>query len=63
MIKNFKGISAEELIKALKEVPGNTKICIDVLGNNFPIKQVEQCTYYDWDNGKRVQGRKGILVR
>ncbi len=54
MIKNFKGISAEELIKVLKEVPGNTKICINVLGNNFPIKKVEQCTYYDWDNGKRV---------
>jgi hypothetical protein len=62
-LRNFKGISAEKLIEFLKQVPGDTKICIDVLGDNFPIKQVEECIYFYWKDGKKVQEHKGILVR
>lgn len=61
-IRNFRGISAEKLIEVLKEVPGDTKICIDVLGDNFPIKTVEECIYYEWNNGKRIAEHKGIKV-
>ncbi len=63
MIRDFNGISADKLIQSLKEVPGDTKICIDVIGNNFPIKQVEECIYYDWNSGKKIQEHKGILIR
>ncbi|MBN1053077.1 hypothetical protein FDB75_06530 [Clostridium botulinum] len=62
-LRDFKGITSEKLIQILKEVPGDTKICIDILGDNFPIKTVEECIYYEWNNGKRVQGHKGIIVR
>jgi hypothetical protein len=62
-IWNFRGISAEKLIEVLKQVPGDTKICIDVLGDNFLIKQVEECIYYDWNNGKKEQEHKGILIK
>lgn len=62
-IRNFKGITAEKLIEVLKEVPSDTKVCIDILGDNFPIKQVEECIYYDWINGKRIVEHNGILIR
>ncbi|NFA43699.1 hypothetical protein EXM65_14300 [Clostridium botulinum] len=62
MIRDFNGISADKLIQALKEVPGDTKICIDVLNEKFPVRQVEECTYYDWNNGKKIAEHKGILI-
>lgn len=62
-IRNFKGITAEKLIEVLKEVPSDTKVCIDILGDNFPIKQVEECVYYDWINGNRIVEHNGILIR
>lgn len=62
-VRNFRGISAEKLIEVLKQVPGDTKICIDVLGDNFPIKNIQDCIYHDWDNGKKGQEHKGILLR
>lgn len=61
-IRNFRGITAEKLIEFLKQVPGNTKVCIDLLGDNFPAKQVKECTYYEWDNGKKVTNHQGILI-
>ncbi|NFA43910.1 hypothetical protein EXM65_15380 [Clostridium botulinum] len=62
-IRNFKGISVKTLIEVLKKVPGDTKICIDVLGDNFPIKTIDDCVYYEWDNGKKVAEHKGIVIR
>ncbi|MFW2490947.1 hypothetical protein ACN077_20630 [Clostridium chromiireducens] len=62
-IRNFRGITAEKLIETLKQVPGDTKICIELLGDNFPIKQIEECTYNDWNNGKKGEEYKGILLR
>ncbi|NFG62396.1 hypothetical protein [Clostridium sp. CMCC3677] len=62
-IRDFKGISAKTLIEVLKEVPGDTKICIDVLGDNFPVKTIDDCVYYEWDNGKKVAEHKGIIIR
>ncbi|EES48309.1 hypothetical protein NE172_09025 [Clostridium botulinum] len=61
-IKDFRGITAEKLIEALKQVPGDTKVCVDVLGDNFPIKTVEECIYYDWNNGQKSQEHRGIKV-
>ncbi|MVX64940.1 hypothetical protein GKZ28_14690 [Clostridium chromiireducens] len=62
-IRSFRGITAEKLIEVLKQVPGDTKICIDVLGDNFPVKSVQECTYYDWNNGQKGQEHKGLLIR
>lgn len=62
-IRSFRGIAAEKLIEVLKQVPGDTKVCIDVLGDNFPIKQVEECVYYNWNNGQKGQEHKGILIK
>lgn len=62
-IRSFRGITAEKLIEALNQVPGDTKICIDLLGDNFPIKQIEECIYNDWNNGKKGEAHKGILLR
>lgn len=60
--KNFKGITAEKLIEVLKTVEPSTKICIDVLNDNFPVKSIKECIYYSWDNGKRREEFKGILI-
>lgn len=62
-IRNFRGITAEKLIEALKQIPGDTKICIELLGDNFPIQQIEECTYNDLNNGKKGDEHKGILLR
>ncbi len=62
-IRSFKGITAEKLIEVLKQVPSDTKICIELLGDNFPIKQVEECVYHDWNNGTKGQEHKGILIK
>lgn len=63
MIKKFRGISASDLIKILSGVEPETKICIEILGDNFPAKVIGECIYYDWENGKKVQENKGILIR
>lgn len=63
MIRKFEGLTANDLIEILKEVPSNTKICTEMLGKNFPVKQVEQCIYFDWDKGKMLQEHKGILIK
>ena len=63
MIRKFEGMTANDLIEILKEVPRDTKICIELLGISFPVKQVEKCIYYDWNKGKKVQEHKGILIK
>ena len=45
-----------------KEVPRDTKICTQMLGENFPIKQIEQCIYYDWNKGEKIKEHKGLLI-
>lgn len=62
-IRNFRGITAEKLIEVLKQVDPQTKICLELLGDNFPIKQVEECVYHDWNNGNKGQEHKGILIK
>jgi len=62
-IRSFRGITAEKLIETLKGIPKDTKICIELLGDNFPIKQVEECVYHDWNNGNKGQEHKGILIK
>lgn len=62
-IRSFRGITAEKLIEVLKQVPNDTKICIELLGDNFPVKQVEECTYYEWNNGNKGKEHKGILIK
>ncbi len=61
-IRSFRGITAKKLIEVLKEAPGDTKICIEILGDNFPAKQIKECTYYEWNDGKKVAEHKGILI-
>jgi hypothetical protein len=63
MIRKFEELTANDLIEILKTVPRDTKICNELLGENFPVKQVEQCIYYDWNKGKKIQGHKGILIK
>ena len=62
-IRSFRGITAEKLIETLKGIPKDTKICIELLGDNFPIKQVEECVYHDWNNGHKGQEHVGILIK
>ena len=63
MIRKFEGLTANDLIEILRNVPRDTKVCIGMLGENFPVKQVEQCIYYDWNKGQKVQEHKGILIK
>jgi|GEM_PF-6988265 len=63
MIRKFEGMTANDLIEILKEVPRDTKICTEMLGENFPVKQVEQCIYYEWNKGKKVCEYKGVLIK
>lgn len=62
-IINFRGVTVDQLIEILKEVPGDTKVCTELLGDNFPIKEVSECVYFEWKDGKKVQEHKGILIR
>lgn len=63
MIRKFEGLTANDLIEILKNYPRDTKVCTQMLGENFPVKQVEECVHYDFQNGKRVQKHKGILIK
>jgi len=63
LIRKFEGLTANDLIEILKNYPRNAKIYTQMLGENFPVKQVEECIYYDWKNGKKVQEHKGILIK
>lgn len=63
MIRKFEGLTANDLIEILKSYPRDAKVCTQMLGENFPVKQVEECIYYDWKNGKKVQEHKGILIK
>ncbi|OOP72149.1 hypothetical protein [Clostridium beijerinckii] len=63
MIRKFEGLAVNDLIEILKNYPRDTKVCTPMLGENFPVKQVEECVYYDFENGKKVQENKGILIK
>ena len=63
MIRKFEGLTANDLIEILKNYPRDGKVCNTMLGENFPIKQVEACIYYDFEDGKKVQEHKGILIK
>lgn len=63
MIRKFEGLTANDLIEILRNYPRDAKVCIEMLGESFPVKQVEQCIYYDWDKGKKIQEHKGILIK
>ena len=62
MIRKFEGMTANDLIEILKEVPRDTKVCTQMLGENFPVKQIEQCIYYDWNKGEKIKEYKGLLI-
>jgi hypothetical protein len=63
MIRKFDGLTANDLIEILSNYPRDAKVCNELLGESFPVKQVEQCIYYDWDKGKKIQEHKGILIK
>lgn len=63
MIRKLEGLTANDLIEILSNYPRDAKVCTEMLGENFPVKQVEQCIYHDWDKGKKVQEHKGILIK
>lgn len=63
MIRKFEGLTANDLIEILREVPRDTKVCIEYLGICFPVKQVEQCIYHDFDKGKKINEHKGVLMK
>lgn len=63
MIRKFEGLTANDLIEILKNYPRDAKVCNEMIGECFPVTQVEKCIYYDWDKGKRVKEHKGILIK
>ena len=63
LIRKFEGLTANDLIEILRNIPRDTKVCTQMLGENFPVKQIEECIYYDFENGKKVQEHKGILIK
>ena len=63
LIRKFEGLTANDLIEILKNYPRDAKVCTQILGENFPTKQVEECIYYEFENGKKVQEYKGILIK
>lgn len=63
MIRKFEGLTANDLMEILENYPRDTKVCTQLLGENFPVKQVEECIYYDWKSGKKAQEHKGILIK
>lgn len=50
MIRKSEGLTTNDLIQILKNYPRDTKVCIQMIGENFPVKQVEECIYYDFQN-------------
>lgn len=63
MIRKFEGLTAKDLIEILENYPRDTKVCTEMLGECFPVKQVEQCIYYDIEKGKKIGEHKGILIK
>lgn len=63
VIRKLEGLTANDLIEILKNYPRDTKVCTPMLGENFPVKQVEECIYFDFENGKRGQEHNGILIK
>ncbi len=63
LIRKFEGLTANDLIEILKNYPRDTKVCTQMLGENFPVKQVEECIYYDFEKGKRGEEHTGVLVK
>ena len=63
LIRKFEGLTANDLIQILKNYQRDTKVCIQMLGENFPVKQLEECIYYDFEKGKRGKAQKGILIK
>jgi len=63
MIRKFEGLTANDLIEILSNYPRDAKVCITILGENFTVKQVEQCIYYDFEKGKKINEHKGILIK
>lgn len=63
MIRKFEGFTVNDLIEILSHYPRNSKVCNQILGENFPFKQVEECIYYDWKDGKKINEHKGILIK
>lgn len=63
LIRKFEGLTANDLIEILENYPRDTKVCTQMIGENFPVKQVESCIYYDLKNGKKVQEHKGVLIK
>jgi hypothetical protein len=63
LIRKFEGLTANDLIEILKNYPRDIKVCTQMLGENFPVKQVEECIYCEFKDGKRIQEHKGILIK
>ena len=63
MIRKLEGLTANDLIEILSNYPRHAKVCTQMLGENFPVKQVEECIYYDFEKGKKVQEHKGVLIK
>jgi hypothetical protein len=63
MIRKFEGLTANDLIEILSNYPRDTKVCSEMLGECIPVKQVEQCIYYDFEKGKKINEHKGILIK
>ena len=63
MFRKLEGLTANDLIEILSNYPRDTKVCTEMLGECIPIKQVEQCLYYDFEKGKKINEHKGISVK
>ncbi|MVX63622.1 hypothetical protein GKZ28_07930 [Clostridium chromiireducens] len=63
MIRKLEGLTANDLIEILSNYPRDAKVCTQMLGENFLVKQVEERIYYDFEKGKKVQEHKGILIK
>ena len=63
MIRKFEGLTANDLIDILENYPRNAKVCTKMLGECFPVKEVELCIYYDWEKGEKIGEHKGILIK
>lgn len=63
MIRKLEGLTANDLIEILSNYPRDAKVCTEMLGESIPVKQVEQCLYYDFEKGKKINEHKGILIK